>query len=635
MQKSFLIIGTYNHLPEGCSDLELETVYQYCYRPFLSVLNRFPDIQATLFYSGSLLRRLEAKHPEYLMLLEEMSARRQIELLGGGFYAPVLPLIPGTDRLGQIELLTTYLRKSFGKRPRGCWLSEYAWEPWLASTLQTCGMDYAFLSRSQFAASMGDGAAMAPVVTEDQGRCVVIVPAWDCCADFPSPRGFDEAWRDIDPSPGTELVTIMTRGEAIRELWERSGLESPDLYMELSLAALRKLALEVETTTPSRFLKARRPTARAYFPGSANPDFMRAAAGPVPGRSASLRNAILRYAASSALYSRMHYVHILIGQLRGDRSRKKTAAEDLWKGQCADAYWLSPRDGIMEPRVRRAAFGSLIDAERTTRLKGAFKPGIIRADLDFDGMKEILFQGTDLNAFLHLRGAALFELDALRARKNLCDLFNGEPDGDRCQRSSFVDRVYPEDPLVPNAFEPWLGDSGALSRGVYDEIQGEALPGGAAFTRDFILERGGNAHVLSVRKEYAFNRKSVHVRWTFRSRAAQRVEFWYGAEFNLAVLDADLESISADGVPLEGMDAGGHGWFRAETASRLAFKGGDRADSLSLALGKPAALSLSPVTAASASGGEIRQGWSALAVWRLCLEPDGEWSTEATLSLYD
>ena len=136
MQKKHLIIGAYNHLPEGLAESEFEGVYQSCYRPFLSVLNRFPEIQATLYFSGSLLKRFEFRHPEYLMLLEEMTARRQVELLGGGFYAPIMPLIPSADRLGQIELLTTYLRKTFGKRPRGCWLTEYAWEPWLSSTLQ-------------------------------------------------------------------------------------------------------------------------------------------------------------------------------------------------------------------------------------------------------------------------------------------------------------------------------------------------------------------------------------------------------------------------------------------------------------------------------------------------------------------
>ena len=268
MQKTHLIIGAYNHLPEGLSESEFEGVYQSCYRPFLSVLNRFPEIQATLFFSGSLLKRFEFRHPEYLMLLEEMTARRQVELLGGGFYAPIMPLIPSADRLGQIELLTTYLRKTFGKRPRGCWLSEFAWEPWLSSTLQTCGMDYTFLSAEQFLESIpGSREELLPIITEDQGRCTTILPVHDCSTSFETPLGFVDSLNELKPG---NMHILMLPGESIRLLWESSGLESPDVYMERTFAWLRKSALEYETTTPSRYLKTNRQWTKAYFPGTAS-----------------------------------------------------------------------------------------------------------------------------------------------------------------------------------------------------------------------------------------------------------------------------------------------------------------------------------------------------------------------------
>ncbi|HOX91887.1 MAG TPA: DUF1925 domain-containing protein, partial [Spirochaetales bacterium] len=394
MLKSYLALGTYNHIPEGTSDSDFENLYQYCYRPFLSALNRFPEIQACMFFSGSLLRRLEAKHPEYLMLLEEMSARRQIEVLGGAFYAPILPLIPGSDRVGQIELLTTWLRKRFGKRPRGCWLHEYAWEPWMASTLQTCGMDYAFIGAPQFRATLGAKRVPTPVLTEDHGRLTVLVPSWDCGENFDKPLSYPDAFAALGGPMDKGLVSLMIAGERIRDLWEASGVESPDAYMESVFGELRKLTLLVDITTPSRYLKTHRPADREYFPGAASERFMRGLSSD-PSANPSMRSAMLRYAAGSALYSRMHHVSIIIGQLRGDRSRKKTASEDLWKGQGADAYWLAPNGGIASARIRRAAFTALLDAEQTTRLKGTFKPGIVRADLDFDGVKELLFQGTD------------------------------------------------------------------------------------------------------------------------------------------------------------------------------------------------------------------------------------------------
>ena len=175
MRKTHLVLGTYNHLPEGTEETVLEETYQTCYRPFLSVLYRFPDIYTSIHYSGTLFRWLESRHPEFLMLLEEMVLRKQVELLGGGFFSPLLHLLPNSDRVGQIECLTTYIRKNFGRRPRGCWIPEYAWEPSLASSLQTSGMDFAFLPVSHFrAAGFGDEGFFAPVLTEDQGSRVQI-----------------------------------------------------------------------------------------------------------------------------------------------------------------------------------------------------------------------------------------------------------------------------------------------------------------------------------------------------------------------------------------------------------------------------------------------------------------------------
>ncbi|GAB1455512.1 hypothetical protein MASR2M48_08190 [Spirochaetota bacterium] len=70
------------------------------------------------------------------------------------------------------------------------------------------------------------------------------------------------------------------------------------------------------------------------------------------------------------------------------------------------------------------------------------------------GQKEYIYQGTDLNAYVHLKGAVLSELDMLKARRNLCDLFVEEVEGDRARKSCFVDRLYAE-PVARIASCPW------------------------------------------------------------------------------------------------------------------------------------------------------------------------------------
>ena len=113
-----LVFGTNNSQPVGTDNEYIEELYQRAYKPFIRTLYNAPDIRAVLHYSGHLLQWMARYHPEFTDVLAELSSRKQIELLGGGFYDPVLPLIPRADRLGQIEQMTTYLRKLFGRKPR-------------------------------------------------------------------------------------------------------------------------------------------------------------------------------------------------------------------------------------------------------------------------------------------------------------------------------------------------------------------------------------------------------------------------------------------------------------------------------------------------------------------------------------
>ena len=171
------IFGTCNHQPEGSVHSQFESAYQESYKPFLTALNSFPDFPVVLQYSGSLLKWIQTNHPEFFMLLEEMVSRKQVELLGGGFYNPILSMIPNADKIGQMEMLTTFLRTNFGNRPRGCLLSGQVWEPGFATTLNSSGMEYTFLADRYFLiAGLAEKGLFLPYLTEDQGKVISVFP---------------------------------------------------------------------------------------------------------------------------------------------------------------------------------------------------------------------------------------------------------------------------------------------------------------------------------------------------------------------------------------------------------------------------------------------------------------------------
>ena len=98
------------------------------------------SVRIGLHYSGPLLEWIESAHPEYFERLRTLVKSGQVELVGGGFYEPVLVAIPLRDRTEQIKRLADYIEKRFETRPTGAWLTERVWEPQIPSSLAPAGI---------------------------------------------------------------------------------------------------------------------------------------------------------------------------------------------------------------------------------------------------------------------------------------------------------------------------------------------------------------------------------------------------------------------------------------------------------------------------------------------------------------
>src|ERR1700745_242482 len=81
------------HQPAGNFEDVFERCYQRAYLPFLQHLEKHQRIRAALHYSGPLLSWIEKNRPEYFDLLRSLVKRKQVEMVGGGFYEPILAVI--------------------------------------------------------------------------------------------------------------------------------------------------------------------------------------------------------------------------------------------------------------------------------------------------------------------------------------------------------------------------------------------------------------------------------------------------------------------------------------------------------------------------------------------------------------
>ncbi|MCG8526854.1 MAG: DUF1926 domain-containing protein, partial [Opitutales bacterium] len=303
---------------------------------------------------------------------------------------------------------------------------------------------------------------------------------------------------------------------------------------------------------PGRIMRTHAPRRRVYAPTTKLDDLMRwtipyaaDAAGDADDRSPlrSFRSVMETYPESARLYAKMQHTHVLVNQVRGDKYRKMTAREELWRGQSHFAYWHNRFGGIYRSSLRKAAYAALIEAEKTTRERGIFIPAVSRVDVDLDGDDEILYQGNEINAYIHRTGGRLFELDYISRNWNYLDTFQRRPEifhddttiaagYDRWPRQAFVDHL-----LVPGQ------DQEAFARGVREQVVDLT---DLVYELDS-LDKDHNSAVLVatgrderdfaqivVRKTYRFVKSRIDVEYHLSNTGMGGIEAEFAVEMNLS-----------------------------------------------------------------------------------------------------
>ena len=118
-----LALALHNHQPVGNFGWVFAEVFEQAYEPMVAALERHPGVRLSLHYTGPLLEWLVAERPDFIDRLRALADRGQVEILGGGYYEPVLASLPERDRIGQLrrmgDELEAPLRPATGRRVAG------------------------------------------------------------------------------------------------------------------------------------------------------------------------------------------------------------------------------------------------------------------------------------------------------------------------------------------------------------------------------------------------------------------------------------------------------------------------------------------------------------------------------------
>jgi alpha-amylase len=450
----------HNHQPVGNFDSVIDEAFEKAYLPFLRLVRKFPTFKFTLHNSGILYEWAEKRKPEFFKLIEELLHQKQLELLGGGFYEPILPSIPETDRLGQILKMSDYLEKRFGVRPKGLWTTERVWEPNLPKTLAGAGLEYTMLDDTLFRYAGYDGPLTAgPLLTEDEGRSIYVFPI------------LKELRYKIPFAPVEEVAHRLFTQPELSKSWvyaddgEKFGVWPKTFehcytngWLERFLAEITSHTNSLEIKFFSEALTAQKTVERIYLPTAAYEEMLEWALPPrlqleyeavkeqikLTGhwekaapffRGGFWRNFLTKYPEANQMHKKMLFVSRGLNKLKNrpkaPKKELKEAENFLFKGQCNCPYWHGVFGGAYLTHLRSANYEALIGAQNILYDLENKKPAVAveEADFDADGQNEIIVESPTIFCVIspHQSGC-ITELDFKPKCFNLQNTFTPYPE---------------------------------------------------------------------------------------------------------------------------------------------------------------------------------------------------------------
>jgi len=399
-----LIIGNAISLPLYINKTERSEAMERIFKPLLKALFNHKKILYTLFITGHLLDWCVKHRREYVQALKELIGSKRLELLGGGYYDPIFPLISREDSIAHIEHTSTTISKLYRKRPRGIWLNQLLWDSSLTSILQKYGLDYTFLPDSD---SIGydpeQRLPSTPVITEHGGKCVTV---------FPIHTRLCELWQS------NKLRALFTELQALHAAADQNEINVITLFdssekqgsintIERLLHLLDNSSDWLEIVLPSAIPDNSYALRTTHFSSQ---------------HLRSLKNNIYHNKEIASMYSAMHYQHTLVSQLKGDKQRKRFVKDLLLQSQ--NYYSFLVESGyVYNPQLQRKhAYGLLIEIAETVYNEKKMRPTITNLDYNFDGVKEFIFQNDKISAAIHRKGAVITEFNLIKNRWNWLDM---------------------------------------------------------------------------------------------------------------------------------------------------------------------------------------------------------------------
>ena len=308
-----------------------------------------------------------------------MVNRGQIEIIGGGYYEPILMTIPERDALGQIDFLSQKIQALFKVRPKGLWMAERAWEPSSPEVLARSGIKYTILDDTIFQSSgVLEQECFFPYLVESRGSSVVIFPLLKKLRylipfeDVSKTISYLRKYRVQDNSEYEEAIAVYGDDGEKFGAWPTTYEQVYTRgWLRLFLGQLIRNQHWLNTIKISEQLSRMNVRRRVHLPSASYQELMEWSLPADPerrivsedGSTGFWRMFLSKYAESGQLYARMLSVSEMIDCFEGSDEVRRRALIELWKAQYNDVYWHGIFGGLYFPKFRLTAYHHLIMAQ--------------------------------------------------------------------------------------------------------------------------------------------------------------------------------------------------------------------------------------------------------------------------------
>ncbi len=432
----------HNHQPVDNFDHVMAKATEDSYEPFLDLVARHPKIRFVAHYSGPLLEWFQKNRVEVLLKIRKLVEAGRLELMGGGMYEPIFPMLTEEDALGQLGRMSDFIRRDFGVEPTGLWLPERVWEPGLASTLAKAGLKYTVLDDFHFrAAGLRDEELTNYFLTEDRGALLNVFPLKEdlrYAIPYKDPQWTIDYLARYADETGSKTLVYADDGEKFG-VWPRTKEHVfGEGWLDRFLTALENNSSWLRMITFNEALSRNPPAGRVYLPSCSYREMgewsmLNGSQGDFEGLIDELRrqnrfdgtkhflpggtwrNFRVKYPEANLMYGRTLTVSRRLNELPAGTAARKRAEDELYRSQCNCGYWHGVFGGLYLPHLRNSVYRHAILAENEIEFSKAKKEpihGSKLVDLDVDGREDIRLFNDKLNLFIiPSRGGSIAELD--------------------------------------------------------------------------------------------------------------------------------------------------------------------------------------------------------------------------------